>query len=351
MPPGANIAPYLGAYYTDSCGIVGNLFFNLFRWNGSGWASYFSEWDAGWVVCSCFLNPGDWGQTTTDAVYTGWGAYLTNTIAYDAGNVPDNTDGWAGFNIHELPNQATLGSPSNGASVTTLSPTLVASSAANNEGDAVSYQCQVATDSGFSNIIWSSSSWQSSASATMPTNSPVLIDRNTYYWRVWTQDAYGEASTPVNVSHFTVALPLWGTGTAQADKGWPMWRAGPLAVNEATGNLVLSAPSPSFATAAGTLHAAITYNSLATTNNGLGTGWQVGPQTNFPARLVVISGGSTIERIADDGTTVNYTLVPGSSVYLPPGGSSSQLTANPTSPITYTLVDDDGSVYTFRAGG
>src|SRR5438128_2305924 len=124
-----------------------------------------------------------------------------------------------------------------------------------------------------------------------------------------------------------------------------MWSAGPIAVNEATGNLVMSAPSPSFPTAAGALHAEIVYNSTATTDFGLGTGWQIGPQTNLPTKLVnlvVTQGQDLVQRVSADGTTESYAHVPGSSVYLPPGGSSSQLTLNndtsgPGGTATWTL--------------
>jgi RHS repeat-associated protein len=103
------------------------------------------------------------------------------------------------------------------------------------------------------------------------------------------------------------------------------------------------------------LHADLTYNSLMTTDYGLGAGWQVGPDIAFPAKLVnleVTKGQDVVQRVSADGTTETYTHVPNSSVYLPPAGSDSQLTVNTDNGCSggtssWTLVDDDGSVYSF----
>src|SRR6266851_3638669 len=82
-----------------------------------------------------------------------------------------------------------------------------------------------------------------------------------------------------------VCLLVAGGGPSAADdassaprlgvsKAWPMWSAGPLAVNEGNGNLVLAVPAPSYPTGAGSLGIGLTYNSLGgLSNGGLGAGW------------------------------------------------------------------------------
>jgi YD repeat-containing protein len=132
------------------------------------------------------------------------------------------------------------------------------------------------------------------------------------------------------------------------DSSWPMWSNGPLAVNEASGNLVVSLPAPSFPTAAGTLTVPITYNSLdtGTANHPLGAGWTIGPSRWLVDHSInSLPGSSGIEVFDGTHSSAVYTAIVGSTVFQATDGSNSQLTKNGDN--SYTLVGGDGSVTTF----
>ncbi len=132
------------------------------------------------------------------------------------------------------------------------------------------------------------------------------------------------------------------------DSRWPMWSSGPLAVNETTGNLVVSLPTPSFPTAAGTLSVPITFNELdpATINHPLGTGWTIG-STTWLVDHAMAGDGTGIDVFAGDRSSILYLAISGSTVYQATDGSNSQLTKNTDG--SYTLIDGDGSVTTYAA--
>jgi YD repeat-containing protein len=137
--------------------------------------------------------------------------------------------------------------------------------------------------------------------------------------------------------------------TLGAQSQYPMWSNGPLAVNEATGNLVLSAPSPSFPTAVGALTLPITYNSLYTATPGpFGAGWTAGP-TSWLIDHASLGDSASVEQFFGDGSTVVFTRAGSSNVYQAQDGSNSLLMKNTTSPVTFTLVGGDGSVSTYGA--
>jgi RHS repeat-associated protein len=134
-----------------------------------------------------------------------------------------------------------------------------------------------------------------------------------------------------------------------ARKGSAIWSKGPLALNEATGNVMISAPSPSFATGVGTLTVPFTYNSLDTTSSGhpLGAGWTAGP-VSWLLDHNVVGDSTSIQQFAGDGSSVVFTRVGASAVFRPTDHSNAQLFLNPTTPSpTYTVIEPDGSVYTY----
>jgi YD repeat-containing protein len=138
---------------------------------------------------------------------------------------------------------------------------------------------------------------------------------------------------------------------------WPIWKAGPLAVNEANGNLILSLPSPSYPSVVGALALAITYNSQDTNDYGLGPGWALTAGAGgAPLKLVDHATAAPSDRfdsaeiVWPDGSSDFFSHIggPDSDLYQAPPGSSMQLTKSSDG---WTLADNQGSIYTFKPGG
>ncbi len=108
-----------------------------------------------------------------------------------------------------------------------------------------------------------------------------------------------------------------------------MFQRGPLAVNEATGNLVLGVPGPSFSSVAGTLGAGFTYNQFDSRGSifsaATGAAW-VASLPGVPTKLVdhnLLTGNDkfdAVERVEADGTSIYYTHVAGGDTYQSGGG-------------------------------
>jgi len=171
-----------------------------------------------------------------------------------------------------------------------------------------------------------------------------LKDGTTYYWR-W-KPLGGSWSA---AKSFVTRREMFGTR-----EDWPMWSNGPLAVNKVTGNLVLAFPGPSYSTAVGSMGASLTYNSLDARNRGLGAGWTLngGPEHGAtPTRLTdlhVLTGEEKMdaaEVLFADGGSALYSHVGQTNTYIAEPGDGSLLSKNPDG--TWTLVDVDGSIYTF----
>jgi RHS repeat-associated protein len=329
--------PTLSSTFSDPDGQSGYVYYWVYRnsddalvANGSGpwvWSGNASAW-------------------TTPAL--GGGLYYWFARATDASGV-NSADTVGGTYIDVPPPTPTLVSPAGSATLTTATPVLSATASASGP---IYYEFQVATDAGFTNVV-ADSDWLASTSTwTVPPG--LLANGSSYYWRARAADDYGGVSGWSGGNSFSVRLPELG-----ARDYWPMWSHGPLAVNEANGNLVVSAPGPSYPTAAGSMGASLTYNSQSTTNNGLGAGWavNVGDQGSSPPTRLIDHNASgspspredAVERISADGSSDYYTHVGSSNTYLSAPGDGSQLTKNPDG--TWTLLDSDGSIYTFNPEG
>ncbi len=144
----------------------------------------------------------------------------------------------------------------------------------------------------------------------------------------------------------------------------PFLSAAGVSVNEATGNLVASAPAPSYTSISGSLAAAVTYNShdpASTDNQPLGAGWSVGigdSGASVPLRLV--NHDPTYDAIevvyAGGGSRWFAHIVnpsDGTDRYEAPAGETARLVRDvgtgtpPNLTYTFTLSDDDGSIVTF----
>ena len=262
------------------------------------------------------------------------------------------------FRYTSPPTTPVLLSPTAGATVSTPSPVLRAQ-ATESDGDPVGFVFYVSSASGCSGDVATSPLLASLKNgtqyqATWRVPEGKLADGVTYYWCASSSDLSatsgpgdGPASDP---RAMTVKIPSLGVRSS-----WPMWSRGPLAVNQATGNLVVSMPGPRYPTGIGTLEASVTYNSLDTRGNlfGLGERWMLGTIGNVPAKLLdhnLYTGNEQydgLERVSADGSSDYYAHVGNSTTYQPGAGDPSLISRNADN--TWTLTDPDGSLYTFAA--
>ena len=148
---------------------------------------------------------------------------------------------------------------------------------------------------------------------------------------------------------FSVQVPKLGL---RGD--WPIWSRGPLAVNEANGNLVVvPLPGPSYTTAAGTISANLTFNALdpSTTTFSGAPGWTLGIGDGTPAKLIdhnALTGSNkfdAVELVSATGNSEYYSHVGTSDTYQSPPGEMSSLVRTSSSGTT------TGFLYTSAAGG
>ncbi len=247
-----------------------------------------------------------------------------------------------------------LDSPTNLAAVPSVTPVLKAIGS-DPQGDAMDWQFQVDDTSDFSSLL-ASSGWLSRTSTWTVPPSKLKDGMNTIYWRAQSRDAYGATSAWSASQTFNVRVAKLG-----ARDVWPMWSHGPVTVNQATGNLVLGVPGPAYPTAAGSMTASASYNLHNTANgDGLGVGWvlNVGEGlANPPSRLIdhsSLTGAArfdAVEMIFPDGSIDYYTHVGNTNTYQSAAGDSSRLQKNSDSPLTWTLLDEDGAIYSFLDSG
>ncbi|MGV8911631.1 MAG: PA14 domain-containing protein [Rhodoglobus sp.] len=151
------------------------------------------------------------------------------------------------------PSQATA-VPSDGAVITTLTPTFLTDAVTDPDNPAtpVKYQFQIATGSDGTTGAIARSGWLDSPTWTVPAGT--LQDGGAYTWRVQTDDGTDEWSSWV--SAMKVNLRLGSSGPSPFDT------AGPVTVNLANGNVSLGFSSPTVATVGGPMGLAFSYNSL-----------------------------------------------------------------------------------------
>jgi RHS repeat-associated protein len=178
---------------------------------------------------------------------------------------PDNS--FVDFTYTGLPNVSEPQSPADGAAVVTTQPYLTSAAAGDPDGDRVRYRYLVSTNRNGSGQV-ASSGWLDTPRWTVPTE--VLDDGQTYYWRVqtWdglTTDAFGsEGSWNTSATRsFRVDLRNGKDATQAFDT------AGPVSVDQATGNLTTGSTSHSINALGGSLGVSFDYNSPVRTRNAL----------------------------------------------------------------------------------
>ncbi len=190
------------------------------------------------------------------------------------------------------------------------------------DGELVLVNYRVATDSGFTNIVWHSG-WTGEQS--IPPPGGVLFDGQTYFWDVQSADVCNistlalctqpAAGWPVSGTwQFTVSERHFGT-----DSRFIMWSRQigdqmTLSVNESNGNVVLKAPLGRVDTITGKLRYGFSYNSQNNGTNsdrGFGPGWRfyAGADSGggqVPVGIEQLQASDEFRITFESGRRVNY---------------------------------------------
>jgi RHS repeat-associated protein len=323
-----------------------------------GWL-WFSVWEPGigqvlnTPVEGSYTSAG--GQSTWfvgNSLESGW--YVWTEWAKDVSGEqqgPPFPDEWSLY-VNEPPGAPTLSAPLAGATVPTPQPVLSLSGASDAEGDYLAWEYKVTSDAGCNTLV-TSSGWLPMGATTWTPPLGALKDGQDYYWCARATDFvgrhYGGSEGPWSAARqVKIRLPKRGLQSY-----WPMFSRGPVSVNEATGNLVVSVPGPSFSSAAGSIGGGFTYNLFDNRGSvftaATGSAWSVGVD-GAPAKLIdhnLLSGDDkfdAVERVEADGTSSFYAHVAGGNTYQARVGDPSILAKTGNG---FTLSDSDGSIYTF----
>ena len=156
----------------------------------------------------------DWALASelTDNTTYYWRAMATD------GNVNSGYMETATFFVNtanDIPSEPAVSYPSDAIEVTSQTPTLSVTNATDADNDSLTYEFDIATDSGFINLIASKVDVpEDSAGATSWIVDVTLADGSTYYWRARSKDEHGDysdwtvASFFVNISNNAPTQPV-----------------------------------------------------------------------------------------------------------------------------------------------
>ena len=270
------------------------------------------------------------------------------------------------LSYNDLPNAFNLDTPPTNYVSETESPTLRANSLPsdpNNDDTLISFQI---SDDGVtwtgSHLIFQSP-YDDKKSFTVPGG--ILIDGQDYWWRAVARDVCAQPDglcsltdgagtvhtpTPSGVRKLTVSLKHHGDDPRYAMWSHDVGSGMTLKVNEANGNLFLDVPLDSYATPIGPLDVGLTYNHQASSDYGLGPGWDVaiGPRSGhgaLPNRLYKLDTASSadVKIVFRGGRTIYFPHVDG-NLY---GATSATSGWVRKGSANWTYVDGDGGRYTF----
>lgn len=235
-----------------------------------------------------------------------------------------------------------LDTPRDEATVRTTSPPLsmVAVSSATD------YEFELASDTNFTNGLHNSG-WLASTPTYPVPAAWRLTDGKTYHWHARVRDSAGVVSPWTSARSFTVRLQLLGI-----QDYWPMWNLGPLTVNEITGNLVVTPPSPSYPSTLGDIGVGLSYNSLDTSSGPLGQGWVIAAGSSASTPPVELTDWSSVSGELNfasirwpDGSEEYFDQVGTSNTYVPPPAEPTTLNKNLDG--TWFFTDGEGGSFTF----
>jgi RHS repeat-associated protein len=208
-------------------------------------------YNSGWVSSTSVTLPAGLPQNRT--YY--WHAYSDDGVDMTTPNYI-----WSFTPTNIQPSQPIAASPADQAVVPTSTPQLIINPSTDADGDPISYTYRIATGpDGQTGLL------VDSGKVTQTTWSPptgALSDGGTYYWTAQATDGYDPSALSI-VRKFTVELGLGDKPSRPYD------RLGPVAVNLANGNVMVSTASPSFMTVGGSIGLSYTYNSRQPSNQGL----------------------------------------------------------------------------------
>lgn len=196
----------------------------------------------------------------------------------------DPNNSFVDFTYTNRPDRANLNYPGDGASVVTTQPYLSADPARDPDGDAVQYRFIVSTNPGANGGGVVTSGWLNTPRWSVPAN--VLEDGKTYWWKVQTWDGGSrDPDTPLPGSASeTVARPFKVDLRNGKDATQAFDDAGPVTVDQATGNVTTSTSSHSIAALGGSVGIGLTYNSPVRSRQGLvAQYWQTGADDAIPS--------------------------------------------------------------------
>ena len=184
--------------------------------------------------------------------------------------------------LNAAPTAPTLVSPS-ASNLTLEAPPVLQVTASDRDSDPLGYQFQLANDFSFTTNVQTSDWLETTSTFAVPPE--WIVPGRRYFWRARAADGYGGRSGWSNQREVATKPRALGLRDYA-----PLWSHGPLTVNQASGNLTVTLPGPSYPTAGGSLDVSLTYNSQETNDvSGLGMGWTLGAGDGFsspPVKLI-----------------------------------------------------------------
>ena len=213
------------------------------------------------------------------------------------------------------------------------------------------YAFDVSTDP---NVSWNSPihrHWSSDRNFVLPVDQ--LVDGRVYFWRGWAWDQNNGSSTSWSSVYQFRFTRRFGAGQPS-----PYESVGPVSVNLANGNAVVSWQSDTAATVGGGASVGLTYNSMATSTvsgavpyPGLPAGWTPSWGANAVTSLS-IAGASAVVRFSDGNSQTFKSTNSGG--WVPPEFESDQLLArrdNAGTVVGYQYLSEGGELTDFSVSG
>jgi RHS repeat-associated protein len=262
------------------------------------------------------------------------------------------------------PSKPVLSAPADGAQLTYGSPTLsvTGNSTDAQSGDTVHTIYQVTETQGDWANLAATGTVENGDTWTVPAG--VLDDGKQYWWRAGSWDGYANPLTKNWTSGrtFTIVLPKFGDDSRWAMTTQDLGNGLSLKVNQATGNLYLGYTMDSLSTPVGMLDLHLAYNSLDTTDAGMGRGWilSAGPgydALHQPTGLTSTDWPNALHIKQRDGSKSTFTdTAPNSSgvhTWVGSGANSGTIRENKpgTGNATYVYEPNSGGRYIFDFNG
>lgn len=218
---------------------------------------------------------------------------------------------------------------------------------------------QVASSSGsscgtFANDVAAGSLITGTANALDQTSNQTLVDGKCYRWILSATDQNGNAATALTSGQIRVdTVPRDATNLGRQQQhtfeSWDLGGGDELAVNVATGNLVVTHPVVELPVRGGSVPIDLSYNGQDSTDAGLGPGWRLSLQ-----RMLVLNADGSVTYVAADGARHTFTSPVTSGLlttYTRPAALYATLTRDTSQADEFTLTHKDHSSDAFTLAG